>query len=75
MTNPDGTTVPFDASNIIHKRSLPMGMRTGIFLALKQRAELSESQDSKYASPSVSGGTSDTGSSPAAGAASESATS
>jgi hypothetical protein len=69
------TLVPFDATNAVHKRSIPMDMRSGIFLALKKRGTVSDAQESKSGSPSDSGGTSGSESSPAVGAASASATS
>lgn len=75
MDDGQGNRVAFDATNPIHRRSLPMDMRSGIFLTLKNRGTVSEAQEKNSDSPSGSGGTRGTQSSPAGAAPSESATS
>lgn len=53
--------VPFDVKNERHFRSLPMDMRSGIFIALRDRASIDEETEKNSDLPSVSGGTSGTG--------------
>lgn len=75
MATPDGGAGPFDPTNADHRRSLPMAIRSAIYLALVSRAAVGAVLEKNSDSPSGSDGTSDTASSSADGAASASATS
>jgi hypothetical protein len=75
MKAADGTKVLYDHSNPKHFRSIGVVMRNAIYNGLMERVNVSEEQEKNSDSPSVSGGTSGTESSPAAAAASEPATS
>ncbi|MDQ6770534.1 MAG: hypothetical protein M3Z54_11170 [Gemmatimonadota bacterium] len=75
MKAADGSTVSYDHTNPKHFRSIGVAMRNAIYNGLMERASVSEEQEKNSDSPSVSGGTSGTESSPAAAAASEPATS
>jgi len=72
---PDGSTVPYDHSNVKHFRSIPLTMRTAIYVGLMENVSISGDQEVKSDSPSDSGGTSGMESSPAEAAASEPGTS
>jgi len=57
LTMKDGDTdVPFDPANERHFRSLPMDMRSGIFIALRDRASIDEGTEKNSESPSASDG-------------------
>jgi hypothetical protein len=75
MKAADGSKVPYDHSNPHHFRSIGVVMRNAIYNGLMDRVSVSEEQEKNSDSPSVSGGTSGTESSPAAAAASAPATS
>lgn len=69
MKDADGNDQPFDAKNPVHVRSIPMDMRSAIYLALLRRADLAGDTEKNSGSPSVSGGTSDGSDTPAQTAA------
>lgn len=75
MKGKDSEPAPFDPKNAVHKKSLPMAIRSAIYLALRTRATLPGEAEKNSDSPSASDGTSGTSSSPAEGAPSGSATS
>lgn len=75
MKGADGAAVPYDHSNPKHFRSIGVAMRNAIYNGLMERVNVSEGQEKNSDSPSVSGGTSGTASSPVAAVASEPATS
>ena len=75
LTMKDGDAdVPFDPANEKHFRSLPMDMRSGIFIALRDRASIDEGTEKNSESPSALDGMTASGISPAADAASAPAT-
>jgi len=58
LTMKDGDAdVPFDIKDERHFRSLPMDMRSGIFISLRDRASVSEETEKNSESPSGSDGT------------------
>lgn len=75
MQGKDGAPVPFDPSNPAHKKSLPMAIRSAIYLALRTRATLPGEAEKNSDSPSGSGGTVGSESSPVAAVASAPGTS
>lgn len=75
LTMKDGEAdAPFDIANERHFRSLPIDMRTGIFISLRDRASVSEETEKNSESPSGSGGMSTSANSPAEDVASPPAT-
>jgi hypothetical protein len=75
MKGKDGKAEDFDPKNAFHRMSLPMAMRSAIYLALRTRATLPGEAEKNSDSPSDSDGTSGSASSPAEAVASGSATS
>ena len=71
MKAADGRLAPYDPKNPQHFRSMGVAMRNAIYSGLMERANVSEEQEKNSDSPSGSGGTSGTESSPAAAAANE----
>ncbi len=45
MVDGSGAAIPFDKTNPVHRRSLPMRIRTAIYSALRNRAELTGEQE------------------------------
>ena len=66
---------PFDVANVLHRNSIPMDMRSAIYLALRKRATVGIELEKNSDLPSVSGGIPNGADTPAVDAASETATS
>lgn len=75
MADDAGNTVPFDKANDRHWRSLPMDIRSVLYLKIGERATIAETEQKNSDSPSGSGGMTGSESSPAVAALSGSATS
>ena len=74
MQDEAGTEVAFDVANEKHFRSLPMDIRSGIFISLRDRASISEETEKNSESPSASDGTNASATSVAKDVASQPAT-
>jgi len=75
LTMKEGETdVEYNPKNERHFRSLPMDMRSGIFISLRDRASVSEETEKNSESPSGLDGTNTSATSVAEGAASPPAT-